>query len=817
MRTVPERTRKNNPNHDKKGRFSSSPIPAAPGTVSIPKGHIRAYHWTNADPDQIKQEGLLLSRALGHTYGEPDLVWGSTSKPENGFNAKPVVEFHVPAEDLSGTVETPRGQDPEEWQKGYHHIGLRRDVRPDEIIAVHEPWHEVYHGLNDRDGIEYVLSGALDSYVDDPMFPDQSKAIRRIKEEHEAKKNMDYKDPEAHVDINDPSYDEWTKAIQAKEPWLRIGGDSVKKHNPYHDDRGRFAKAPHQMTRDEYAAHVGEQHGVTGEQVKNLDKKHRFNESLYGKNRSYGQDVPDLGRQESKELMDAGLTMWRKKGWGASHQLTPKGRAVLRDYQKHHKLIVDALRAGKDVPEHVKAENPAAAKEGSAPKQFQGELTAKLARENLPPKMAQVATEFMERNHTRSIGFEHADRVYFGEDSKYKFYGPARSEDGRPTGDYTELNSFSVGGEWGGMGNVNAIGKSVEIPVGGYAVETYYKIGGGRGMRMYHNSGTALLKSIRLEVWDRIIKGGKGSGIKGHVTYHPAPGMEEIADTINEFQQNSSKNPNSTKATAARAKIVNWARENLVGRQVYDGVVVGEAVGVGYVGPKASPAIQVDVLKNGERTGTKSAMLIEQIKNMSSRAGDAPLDARPPVAPRPTPPVSPKTSETGTYSEMIQKHPKITAIDRDRRVSVTKIENGWVKVEHFNDKGEREWGGGASRTGKGEWWMNKLQWSPAPVGPKLPKHVETMSNHLDIVNALEGETSPENFWQDGEKPNTAANRREWAKLQREQSKRVESAQKDWSKLTDQQKREVVRHWGPEATRTAGWMLEIGSRELDKYK
>ena len=137
------------------------------------------YHYTNGDPEAIRQEGLKLSYARGSSYGEPDMIWGSSVPPDAGI--KNIVEFHVDAgEQMS--LERPRdGQDPSEWMKGNHHVGFHRDIRPDEIIAVHEPWHGDYrYIMSNPEVIERVKNGELDSLTED-RFPDEFKAVQEVK------------------------------------------------------------------------------------------------------------------------------------------------------------------------------------------------------------------------------------------------------------------------------------------------------------------------------------------------------------------------------------------------------------------------------------------------------------------------------------------------------------------------------------------------------------------------------------------------------------------------------------------------------------
>ena len=56
-------------------------VPDEAGTKPIPSNHLRLYHYTHADPEEIKRDGLKISKAKGDTYGEPNFVWASLKKP----------------------------------------------------------------------------------------------------------------------------------------------------------------------------------------------------------------------------------------------------------------------------------------------------------------------------------------------------------------------------------------------------------------------------------------------------------------------------------------------------------------------------------------------------------------------------------------------------------------------------------------------------------------------------------------------------------------------------------------------------------------
>jgi hypothetical protein len=156
-------------------------VPEEPGTVSIPSNHLRLYHYTNIDPEIIKKEGLLLSKAKGHTYGEPDAVWASLEQPSR---YKLYVEFSMAIDDrrFAGIGLRPDASRGVEWYKGRgSNFAIFGDVKPSEIIAVHEPWHHTYrYMVEDKDLVSEVLSGKFDDLLKG-NHPNEAKAILAIK------------------------------------------------------------------------------------------------------------------------------------------------------------------------------------------------------------------------------------------------------------------------------------------------------------------------------------------------------------------------------------------------------------------------------------------------------------------------------------------------------------------------------------------------------------------------------------------------------------------------------------------------------------
>ena len=157
-------------------------VPKEPGTVPIPPNHLRLYHYTFTDPKIIKQQGLKLSAAKGNTYGEPNMVWASLQQPQN---TKTFVEFSMAIDDPRFTIfgskpDIRRGV--EGYKGASNDFTILGDVKPDEFIAIHEPWHHTYRYLIENNMVEEVLGGKFDDLVNNKNTPNEAKAILAIKQ-----------------------------------------------------------------------------------------------------------------------------------------------------------------------------------------------------------------------------------------------------------------------------------------------------------------------------------------------------------------------------------------------------------------------------------------------------------------------------------------------------------------------------------------------------------------------------------------------------------------------------------------------------------
>lgn len=158
-------------------------VPEAPVTVSIPSDHIRLFHYTNAPVEVIRKEGLKLSSARGSTYGEPNVIWASTVPPSR---YKIFVEFSLSINDerfvLRGAGESlERERGAKYYNESNHHLTMYGDIKPEEFIAVHEPWHFTYrHILSEPIAMQEALDGEFDYLLNDKHSND-ARAVIAIK------------------------------------------------------------------------------------------------------------------------------------------------------------------------------------------------------------------------------------------------------------------------------------------------------------------------------------------------------------------------------------------------------------------------------------------------------------------------------------------------------------------------------------------------------------------------------------------------------------------------------------------------------------
>ena len=107
------------------GGGANKKVPAAPGEAPIPQGMVRRFHYTSQNNiESIKQNGLTTSHSTGTKVGDPVAIWSNPDFP--GWE-KPVVEFW---------------DDPKNYEA--NPIARAGNVPPNQIVAIHEPWHQEY-------------------------------------------------------------------------------------------------------------------------------------------------------------------------------------------------------------------------------------------------------------------------------------------------------------------------------------------------------------------------------------------------------------------------------------------------------------------------------------------------------------------------------------------------------------------------------------------------------------------------------------------------------------------------------------------------
>ena len=150
----------------------SAEVPPEPGTAPIPPNHVRLYHYTRNEASDmakhqaamvIKTQGIDISKARGSTYGEPNAVWASRSMPGE---YKVFAEFSMATDDPRWAPPWGHGRVPSEGGDCY----FTSSIRPEEIIAVHEPWHHQYRYLVENGMVEKCQRGEFDHLLKTPGY-----------------------------------------------------------------------------------------------------------------------------------------------------------------------------------------------------------------------------------------------------------------------------------------------------------------------------------------------------------------------------------------------------------------------------------------------------------------------------------------------------------------------------------------------------------------------------------------------------------------------------------------------------------------------
>jgi hypothetical protein len=160
--------------------------PAAPGETPLPPDTIRLYHYTEGPEElaSITKHGLLVSKAKGHTYGEPNMVWASAETPHYDRHFVEIAASPRQLDIGSGYFKDrdhPTAKEIEEITKRGSNVTFHGDVRPDQIIATHTPSDEAYRYIDDSPYNQKELRADPHAYDFDPAT---NEAVRRWLADH---------------------------------------------------------------------------------------------------------------------------------------------------------------------------------------------------------------------------------------------------------------------------------------------------------------------------------------------------------------------------------------------------------------------------------------------------------------------------------------------------------------------------------------------------------------------------------------------------------------------------------------------------------
>lgn len=119
-------------------RANSSSVPSEPGTTPIPNGMVRRFHVTQASPEVIRSQGLLQSAARGIEGPKAIYSWTDWKSAKGYSSNAPIVEFYTDPNLLKGS-----------YQYG--------DIPPNQIIAIHEPWHDRFRYCLERNVSDEIM------------------------------------------------------------------------------------------------------------------------------------------------------------------------------------------------------------------------------------------------------------------------------------------------------------------------------------------------------------------------------------------------------------------------------------------------------------------------------------------------------------------------------------------------------------------------------------------------------------------------------------------------------------------------------------
>ncbi len=151
-----------------------STFPPQPGTSPIPEGHVRLYHQTREENlDKIQKEGIKLSKTQTPRGGYPEKgIWHHLKGWYGDPTEYPTVEFSIPKE---------------EYTYDHKELGrpLQRDIKPQEIIAIHKPWHKYAKEYVESPSVmQSIKLGEFDKSLEKYPDDDEMKAVQHIKDNY---------------------------------------------------------------------------------------------------------------------------------------------------------------------------------------------------------------------------------------------------------------------------------------------------------------------------------------------------------------------------------------------------------------------------------------------------------------------------------------------------------------------------------------------------------------------------------------------------------------------------------------------------------
>jgi|GEM_PF-5437579 len=131
-----------------------------PNTLPIPEGTVRRFHVTNEkNIESIRQNGLTMQHTKGIEGPRAIYSWKTWEAAKDYGGTSPIVEFYHP--------ENAYDSNP---------YATYMEVTPDQILAIHEDWHEHYRYFKKHPGAyeDTKLWKDLDK------FPDYKRAVQQI-------------------------------------------------------------------------------------------------------------------------------------------------------------------------------------------------------------------------------------------------------------------------------------------------------------------------------------------------------------------------------------------------------------------------------------------------------------------------------------------------------------------------------------------------------------------------------------------------------------------------------------------------------------